>query len=144
MVECASASIVVRSFVAVNLRFLSRKKIRRVVVFLNSSFSHFRFFRITYLQKERSKRILISLYGNCNGCSIRRERSVYTVLYRRFKKTNYLLSQGGQIALTAEEENLIVKRISVPAKWGCPFNRKTSRLSIKGYLEWREKIIRKF
>lgn len=67
----------------------------------------------------------------------------YTVLQRHFKNRD-LKKQGGQTALSAEEEDVIVSRILLCAEWGYPFDRTTLRKFIKGYLDRQGKIIKIF
>ncbi|XP_025407415.1 uncharacterized protein LOC112681370 [Sipha flava] len=67
----------------------------------------------------------------------------YSVLFRHVKNSN-MKAQGGQTALSTEEENHIVSCLSLCAEWGYPLDRYDIRMVVKGYLDRRGKKVRQF
>lgn len=64
----------------------------------------------------------------------------YSVIYRHLKNPN-IKTQGGQTALTATEEILLVSSILICAEWGYPLDRFDVRCLVKGYLDRRGKKV---
>lgn len=67
----------------------------------------------------------------------------YSVLYRHVSNPN-IKTQGGQTALSAAEEKLLVSSILTCAEWGYPLDRFDVRCLVKGYLDRRGKTVRRF
>lgn len=67
----------------------------------------------------------------------------YSVLYRHYNNPN-LKRQGGQIALTKQEEDVLIHQLIVCSEWGYPLDHLDVRMAVKNYLDSRGKTIAKF
>ena len=67
----------------------------------------------------------------------------YTVLHRHVKNNN-VKKIGGQTALSEDEEALLVDRLAMCAEWGYPIDRFDLQCIVKGYLDRRGRVVRKF
>lgn len=83
-----------------------------------------------------------------NGMSYRKAAKMFglspSVLYRHFKYAQTIKKQGGQTAISEEEENILVERILVCSKRGYQMDVSDLRLLIKGYLDRKGKTVQKF
>ncbi|XP_063221130.1 uncharacterized protein LOC134530328 [Bacillus rossius redtenbacheri] len=68
----------------------------------------------------------------------------YSVLYRHVKRGPDIKHQGGQTALSFEEENLFVDRLKICSEWGYPIDSTTLRLLVKDFLDSRGKEVKRF
>lgn len=67
----------------------------------------------------------------------------YSVVYRHLNNKN-LKPQGGQTALSANEEAFIVSRLKICGDWGYPLDSFALRMLIKEYLEKSERTVKQF
>ncbi|KAJ4425648.1 hypothetical protein ANN_27844 [Periplaneta americana] len=67
----------------------------------------------------------------------------YTVLQRHLKNAN-VKNRGGQTALSEDEEALLVEKLVLCAEWDYPIDSFDLRLLVKGFLDRRGKVVKKF
>ena len=66
-----------------------------------------------------------------------------STLHRKCRKMQ-MKTPGGQLCLTTEEENIIVKHLIVVSDWGFPFSRLDLRLLVKSYLDKCNRTVKRF
>ena len=81
------------------------------------------------------------------GMTIRAAANQYNIpkstLHRKCRKKQ-MKTPGGQLCLTIEEENVIVKHLIVVGDWGFPFSRLDLRLLVKSYLDRSNRTVKRF
>ena len=120
-------------------------------------------FVITFTSMRRYKKIIGSKkkrYGDFlndslnnaveavkQGMTIRAAANQYNIpkstLHRKCRKMQ-MKTPGGQLCLTTEEENVIVKHLNVVGDWGFPFSRLDLRLLVKSYLDRSNRTVKRF
>lgn len=99
-------------------------------------------------KKHKHEDIRTALIDIESGLSLRKAAEKhgihYSILYRHLKKGASMKAQGGQTALTSEEEKLFVERIVICGDWGYPIDSTTLRLLVKDFLDRRGKVVKRF